>query len=261
MKRFRQRHSVSAAVVVLCACLAGTTAALATTVVAIWRPDRVILAADSEFVATRQGTDRRFLGCKIFREGNVFLAAAGMLGHGPPASFNVYTAVFKASLGGGNVRAIANRFERTAETPFLRAVRAMQKKQPTELAETCPHRNCLDVAIGGIDRGKPALSVRGFTVFLRGGVVHVAPSKRYDMDCPEDCGDRQRTIVLGANHLANQLLTGKVSLADLGPVAEASNLIVLESLSQPRYVRLPMSILELDKNGARWATGQQGKCR
>ncbi len=250
-------HVLWCAVTLALLILAGAGRCGGTTVIAIRGDDYVVLGSDSMIIAMRADRNVSLPGCKVQQMNKVFFGAAGVLG-GP--GFNAYEIARKASMKGADTVAIANRFEGAARGPFTAFVQRFRRENPTAFSRYCNDRDCLQVAFASFDNGTPKLAIRSFRVATRGELTIVAPDAR--MDCPGDCVTGAEQVVLGVNSEATSVFDRTPHFWKLrGIVAGMDELIGTEIVAHGDAVGPPVSILILDKAGARWMPGHQGLCQ
>jgi hypothetical protein len=228
-----------------------------TTVVAVRGNDYVVLGSDSMIIVTTADRNVSLPGCKIQQMNKVFFGAAGVLG-GP--GFNAYEIARKASINGADTVAIANRFESAAREPFTAFVQRFRQDNPTAFYRYCNNRDCLQVAFASFDKGIPKLAIRSFRVTTKGESTNVVPDAR--MNCPGDCVTGAEQVVLGVNSEATSVFDRTPHFWKLrGIVPGMDELIGTEIAAHGDAVGPPVSILILDKAGARWMPRHQGLCQ
>jgi hypothetical protein len=249
-------HVLWRAVALAVLILAGGNSCGGTTVVAIRGDDYVVLGSDSMIIQTTGDRNVSMPACKIQQMSGVFFAAAGVFG-GP--GFNAYEIAKEASSKGADTVTTANRFERAARGPFTTFVRRLRRENPTAFSRYCNDRDCLQVAFAGFEKGTPKLAIRSFRVTTRGASTLVVRDAR--MDCPGDCVTGAEQVVLGVNGEATSVFDSTPHFWKLrGIVLGMDELIGTEILTHGDVVGPPVSVLILDKEGARWMPGHQGFC-
>jgi hypothetical protein len=240
---------------VACLLLLGFIIAGATTIVVVRTDKVVVLGADSRIVRVdvSTGKSQSFLGCKIEQIGNIFFAADGQLKQ--DNGFNAYELAREASLKGGGVIAVADRFETMAEKPLAAMLRNFRKEDFTEF---CDHKECLQVIFVGFDKAQPISAVRRFSAEIDGKEIIVKPLGH--LDCPGECPQSNITMVLGVNSMANRMMETP-NFGQQGVIQAVDDLIGTEvKATGGNEVSRPIAILIMDKDGARWADGHQGVC-
>jgi hypothetical protein len=231
---------------------------MATTIVAIRSPDYVVLAADSQVTVASLDGNTAVAECKIQEIGANFVGAAGYFRE-TPRGFSAFDIARKASNQGGDLMAIADRFERAALEPFKASVQRFRQDNPALFASYCNNRDCLEVAFVGQEGGINKLSVRCFRVTTPAEQIVVEPSHR--LDCPGNCQAGAAEALLGIHENADALINRTPHFWMVkGIVAGIDQLIGTEVEANPGDVGLPISILTIDGSGPHWEPGHRGVC-
>ncbi len=228
---------------------------MATTIIAVRTPTFVVLGADSkaEFVLRDQKTPLSV--CKILQTKGIFVGVGGFTAD--TSGFNAPDLVRKAAMGGGDITAIANRFEQLTREPFKAGLQRMRLESANEF-DKCSKGECLDAAFIGIERQTPKLCIRSFHVKTRGKEILVVPDAHVDHS-----EGRQGFVydILQENAEAAALLARTPHFfEERGAAPGIDELIREEIKSNPEQVGLPISIVVIDKTGPHWIPGHQGVC-
>lgn len=234
--------------------------ASATTVVVLRGPDYVILGSDSKTTEVKGDQTASSLACKIRQFGEVAFAAAGAVGDGK--EFDVFRVAAGSAKGRADVVAVANDFESVTRGPFRHYLQRFYREDPAQFTRYCAKKVCLIVVFAAMDRGIPKISIRGLFVTVKNDVINVEPSAQSGMDCPGTCVTVGEQVVLGVTEEANSIFDGTPHFWKLnGIVSGMEQLIGAEISAHPDVVGPPISILQLDSQGARFLPGHQGPCR
>jgi hypothetical protein len=231
---------------------------MATTIVAIRSPAYVVVASDSRVSAISSGEVSPTLGCKIQQVGTFFVGAAGYFGD--TRGFNAFDLARKASTEGGDLIAIADRFERVTIEPFKGLIQTFRQEHPVDFTRYCDNRDCLEVVFVGIENAVPKLYMRSFRATIRDKEIVIEPADRHD--CPGDCVTGAAEALLGIHGNADALIDRTPHFWKVkGIVAGMDEVIGAEIKADPAKVALPISILTIDGSGPHWEPGHQGVCR
>lgn len=218
--------------------------ALATTVIALYTPEGVIIGSDSKIVALN-GPDASY-GCKIHVAGRFAWASAGLLAEtrGP---FDL-RGIVKAALDGTvSFREATGRLKRFTDARYHDfRERSIQGGVSAAMAYT-------DVLLAGVGADQiPHVSVMRFG---RTAPTTECPSAK----CPEfgflELGERARidNILYGPHGLVHTIWKSK------GVPEAIAYLIAAQERATPKLVGGPISILGIDKSGPHWIV--PGVCR
>jgi hypothetical protein len=196
--------------------------------------------------------------CKIQRIANVFISASGAIGQA--SGFSAFDIAKRAASNNTELIVAANRFEVGARKPFAAYLSRLRKESPLEFMRFCNDRDCLQVVFATVENGVPKIAVRAFKVRVKGNSIIVTPDSR--MDCPGNCATGFEQTVLGVNDEATSIFDRTPHFWRVkGIVPGMEELIGAEISAHGDVVGPPISILMLDKQGARFLPEHQGLCQ
>lgn len=220
--------------------------------VAVWMPDRAVIAIDSRMTLSsgdwrQRGADQ----CKVRAAGRFLIAIAGLHDH-TPTKFNVWSLAAESASGAPSVSAAAAQVERRLE-PELRT--ALFNIQSADLAGFDRHFGVAHLAfvIAGMDNGVPAMAARAFIPDRNAGVRVF----RW-----EPAAGSTAMYAFGEHDAIDRAYPDYKALASdlksLGPVETARKMIQLEIEQEPDIVGPPVSIVQFTREGPVWI--QPGLC-
>lgn len=213
-----------------------------TTGVAIWTPDRAVVAIDSRVTLTAGHTSRRGPDtCKIQSTGRFLVAIAGLYDH-YATKFSAWRLATEAV---GAARSVAEAIVRAEQRILPDLHTAMENLQIGDRAAFA--RAHLAILITGMDDGVPAMAGRVFLPHENGAIQVV----RWQSE-----PGTSSVFAFGETSAINQAYAEKKALADLiathGAVDAARILVQLEIAHQPATVGPPISIVEMTAVGPTW---------
>lgn len=206
----------------------------ATTIVAFWTPQKIVIAADSLIASTwtgENGAPQRKLSkdCKIRKFGANYISAAGNY-HIQTAGFDLWATAQHACGSSGNVELCAARFKSELRTALARVVGV--------------HDVHLAVLVAGLQNGQPALEHITFVGLPDGRLSVKSESFRKGKV-------RSGRVILGERDAIDRYERGATSVTgDLQDQAVA--LVRIESRALPQEVGAPFSSLTIEPGGEHW---------
>jgi hypothetical protein len=227
---------------------------LGTCIIALKTADRIIIAADSRRRFPSEGRYEDI--CKIIQVGSIFFASSG-LSLALDTGFDIQEICKEAINAAGNVSQSLQRLEEIIIEP-LREAFEYSKKDDLAYYESTVKDNPVTVAFFGIQEGSPILSARKFyPVDTDNGidiritrVDDVTDGTTIHMGCP-----MAWDIALWNRRAPDPVKDpiGSMRAALQAQIDDQSHLEEKE-----RQIAGPISIIEVDSNGARWI--DQGVC-
>ena len=227
-------------------------AARATTLVALWSPGHVLLAADSAVITNIGPFSTVGSGCKIGSQSGTWFAFSGLVddqSHG----FNAAAVAQKAARAGGSVEEQANRFIAAVRQPLGAALAGLQKDDPDQFGYLEQGHPALQAIFVGTDEGQPSLVVAQANVGPDGQV-----SDLVRVIARGDDGRGPRVIYAGQQRNIRQWLDGHPDWYEQDHAALVQRLVQLEIDSSKGMVGGPVDVLELGPNGPHWIRQKSG---
>jgi hypothetical protein len=225
--------------------------ALATTIIAVRTADFIIIASDSK--ATYIGTSGASTVCKIYNDGQMYFAAAG-LDSDARRNFSVKSIVAKSLSPSGNFDQQVARVESAISQSLLTELNRLLREDPAVYAFTMHSgREVVSVVLAQYQDGVPHLAARGF-----GPSINSTPGIVINrVTCPGDCADGRELVSLGQKDAAERFMRANAG-EDFDFPALAVKLVQLEIDDTPGNVGPPVNELRLDKDGATWLSNGAG---
>lgn len=228
--------------VLVCALLCAS--ARATTLVAIWSPQQLLLGADSRVVDDQRQPLHN--ACKIVQQGNLFLAFSG-LAEDPATGFTAAALARESLRQAGTLGERLAHFAGSARAPLQRAVTGLASAAPAQFRRLQGGHPVLQVIFAQVEAGVPRLGVAGFTMT---GDGQVEASTRLIAD--GDDGRGPRIIYAGQQQEIRQYLGTHHDWYAQDAAGLIRELITRESASGTGLVGTPVDILALGPARARW---------
>jgi hypothetical protein len=230
-------------------------AVLATAIVGIRVADSFVIAADSK--VTYKGPDSRGPAtlCKIYQSGPLYFALAGM-------AFDRNRGFFPEKIVADNFSATDSlissmeRIERMLSDSLKVEMKRLKTEDPGTFAyNQRPGVDILSIIAGEMVDGRAQMSGRGFKY-----VDEISPVAITRLDCPGDCPTDVKFFFAGHSDAAintfNQFPHDGGTVRT--PVTDARKMIESEIQASPEDVGPPITILQVDKNGASWPSNDSG---
>ena len=209
----------------------------ATTIVAIWTPDKIVIAGDSLLLMNWTGANglpqqRTSKECKIRKFGSNYVSAAGNY-HIQTAGFDVWASAAHACGASIGVDQCAERFRGELRTKLAPVVGV--------------HDVYLSVLVAGLQNGEPVLHHM---------TVIGAPDGHLSIQSESFRRGRQKwgRVILGERDAIDQFERGAASTMT-DSLQEALALVRVEARALPREVAAPFSTLVIEPGGEHWVNG------
>lgn len=226
----------------LVALLSFTVASHATTLVAVWSPERLVIGADSLVITDTAPAS----ACKIDREGTTFFALSG-LAEDQAARFSANALAHAASRGAADVEERVALFLQLAREPLGRALGLIRTQAPADYAWLQQGHPVLQVMFADVQAGTPVLAVASLSVDETGGLREYQQVIRQGTD---RLGPR--ILYAGQQGEIRQYLRANCQWYQDDSVNLVKRLISLESRVAGTRVGGPVDIIAFDGQGARW---------
>ncbi len=232
--------------------------AFATSIVAMQRPNRITIAADSLTHATHADA-RGYLSCKI-REapsGGIFFAFSGLVGD-PDAQFDAFAIANTSLRGDGSIKVEAKRLADAIRPQLLRVIQRAYRQGYSAGGKAIyngAYVPALSLLVFGFENGSLAVVDFNFIRVDNPGGAPIDISQ--DMSaCPgSGCPYGYNIWRLGEQETINALSPEARNLlrADTGDdVAKVRDLVNIEIAAEPSKVGGPIDTLVMDASGPRW---------
>jgi hypothetical protein len=220
-----------------------------TAALAIWSPERAVLAADSKL--SRLDGKQDSAGCKIRAAGRMFFIASGYYGR-PGGDFDVWTSVRDAVREATSVRDAADVSEKQLKPVLLKKFRTLREDNKIASSEEAANASRFSVYFAGVDEGK--VVVAGWSLRPGGDVIR----EEYPGDHRAVAGSRQ--LINFGEHAATDAEIPRPALIKMlaDPINAAARMIQIEIDREPASVGPPRSILEITPSKHRWV--EKGLC-
>lgn len=240
----------------------GSSAAFATSIVAVRDSDEIVIGADSKTTLTPTGSGAGGSGsivrCKIVQAGDLFFASAGAAGLGPAGlsgdvdpDFDLKAIIAEGLRGDGGIADKVSNMEKLLVTNLARIAEEARKDNAGFLMERFTKSPAHTIIVGGLENGEPVLMVRTFRM-----VISPSGSRSFVIgrfDCPGDCQASFITIFEGRTEAIRKYLKEhRLFLHYADPVTAVRDLVGIEISKDPSSVGPPVDILRLTKKGAEW---------
>jgi hypothetical protein len=209
--------------------------AWATTIVAIWTPDKIAISGDSMLNMNwtgENGLPRHKISkdCKIRRYGSNYISAAGNY-HIQTAGFDVWETAQHACGLSNSVDACAVKFKAELRSALTRVVGV--------------HDVHLSVLVAGLQNGEPALD---HITFIG------TPDGRLSVKSESFRRGRQNwgRVILGERDAIDRYERHSESTMSDNIQEQASSLVRIEARALPQEVGAPISTLMIDAEGEEW---------
>lgn len=219
-----------------------------TSIIAVRDERRIVVGADSK--VTLVGGPSNNIICKIIQIGDTFFALSG-LAYAPWTSFNAYYIAAESCRRGASVLEKNEIFESLVTEPLSRTIEYIMKSTPEQYESNYREDTCLTIIFFGIENDSPMISGSNFerTVNENGEVK--IEIERLGGSGFTGC------IVLGKSDAIGPLLL-QPYIFRMGYVEAVNALITMETRRNPQDVGLPIDILEVTRDGARWVQRKVG---
>ena len=226
--------------------------ASATTLVAIWSPNQLLIGADSNVVTSVPNV----LGtaCKISQLGSTYFAFSGLV-EDKTVGYNVSALAQEAADSSGTLSDRMNRFVTVLRDPLAKAVASLKQDSPDQYAYLQQDHPVLQAIFAEKEPGPPALGVATFALGPDGKLADYTR-----LIAQGDDGRGPRIIYAGKqDHIRAYLSTHREWF--LGDQAQlVRNLIKSEIDASRGEVGGAIDILSIEPNSAHWLQ-KKPECR
>ena len=216
---------------------------MATTIVAVWTPRRLVVVADSVVTGSVFGSDVIGHMCKIRQIGRVFLAASGAY-ESNLADFNLWSLAEQSCSG------LVTNVDRCAEhlkNGVVSGMKRMQAQARSAIAAGYKAQHLyVSFIVIGLERDSPELVHWTFYAQPNGPIEQETETfKKSD-------GRMYARAILGNRIEIDQFIKTHPRWRAGTPEEEGRILVKIEADAFPEHVGPPFSILTLDRRGAHW---------
>jgi hypothetical protein len=242
------RYSLPAALVVSAA------VSHATTLVALWSPGQVLLAADSAVIKTAGDLNFQTVGCKIGEGAGTYYALSGLIDD-EASGYSAMRYASEATTSGGNLETEAASFVAATQDPLTKELNAMRSNDPAQFEFLAQGHPALQAIFAGMEDGQPALVVAGFGVTPSGEL-----NRFVRVVAKGDDGRGPRIIYAGQQSQIKAYLGTHRDWyqGDRGELAR--KLVQMEIDASEGQVAGPVDVLSIDNAGAHWIQHKES-CR
>ena len=213
-----------------------------TTLVALWTPEKVILAADSRVT---QDNGRTTDACKIAHSGSTWIAVSGLISD-PATGFSLGPLARPALEQGRSMKEQLARFADAVHPGLTRAVDGLRRDAPVEYAKLAGGRPVLQAILAAQENGRPVLATIGFVLDSSGTLQpHASLIDGTDAKGP-------RLIYAGQQQRIREFLKTNRNWIDGDRQSLVRDLVQLEIDAGTGYVGGPVDVVEIDIGGTHW---------
>jgi hypothetical protein len=213
-----------------------------TTLVALWTPEKVILAADSR-VTHEAGVVAD--ACKIEHSGSTWIAVSGLVSD-PSTGFSLGPLARPALMQGKSMKEQIARFADAVQPGLTRAVDGLRRDAPDEYGKLASGRPVLQAILASQENGKPVLATVGF-VLDGSGTLQPRASL---IDGSDARGPR--LIYAGQQQRIREYLKANRNWIEGDRQALVRDLVQLEIDAKTEHVGGPVDVIEIDTSGTHW---------
>jgi len=226
--------------------------ASATTLVALWSPERLLIAADSNVITNMPNV----LGtaCKISQDGPIYYAFSGLV-EDKRAGYNVEMLAHEAAQGPGDLSIHLNHFLEAARDPLTRAVAEVKRDAPDQYAWLQQNHPVLQAIFADVESGPATLGVAGVTLAPDGSLIDFSR-----IVARADDGMGPRIIYAGQQTHIREYLQSHHDWASVDGTALVRNLVQTEIDASKGEVGGPIDILAIEPKEAHWIQ-RKDQCR
>jgi hypothetical protein len=223
-------------------CLLVPSLVYSTTLVALWTPEKVLLAADSR--VTQDGGDSAE-ACKIAHSGTTWIAVSGLISD-PATGFTLGPLARPALAQGRSVKEQIALLADALQPGLARAVDGLRRDAPEHYSRFAGGRPVLQAILAAQENGKPVLATIGFVLDAAGALQPRASL----IDGADARGPR--LIYAGQqDHIREYLRTHRDWIAS-DRQALVRDLVQLEIDANTGHVGGPIDVVQIDAAGPQW---------
>jgi hypothetical protein len=222
------------------------TAASATTLVAVWAPDQLIIGADSAVIYDLGGVAVHGSACKIGRQESTFFAFSGLVDD-YSTGFEAAPLAEKAAREGGSLKDRIAIFAELVRDPLAEALARLKADSPADYEYLRRGHPALQAMFADVREGAPSLGVVEFVLMPNG-----SPTPTVRMVADGDDGRGPRIIYAGQQSEIRRYLAGRRDWynSDLSDLVR--KLVQLEIDSGDGRVGGPVDVLKISPHQAAW---------
>jgi hypothetical protein len=226
--------------------------ASATTLVAWWTPQRLLIAADSRVVddARRTLNDQ---ACKIVQSGSLFYASSGLV-EDREAGLSVAAAVQASAAVGDSAAVRLEAFLTVVRPPLERALAGFRRLDPAAFQTlSAQKRPVLQVIFAQARSGAPVLAIGGFQLNPQGALAEV---RQVVADGSDPRGPR--LIYAGQQRNLREYLAGHREWPSQDGAALVETLVQAEIAAGTAEVGGPVDVLSIEPGRVEWLRHKSG---
>lgn len=229
-----------------------------TTVVAVWSPKRIVIAADGKVTRRNDPSLASFTACKIRVTAGIVAAAAGFYAH-PATDYDFWREVELAASSKRPLSIIADLIESRVRPKLTNALAYSKRADPDGYRRDFS-TEFLGVVIAGTVDGNPVMAGIEFFPGV-GGNLEVQRTLFPPLNDPHPPAAALGFSVLGERAAIDRDFPDDklIHLLRLDMASAAIRLIDLQIEATPDKVGPPISAIEITSTGLRWIS--QGACR
>jgi hypothetical protein len=227
-----------------------------TTVVVVWTPNFINIAADSKVTTfNRRGEPGSFNECKIHRVGNLLVVGAGLYAE-RTTDFDFPALAEKAIKPNTTPIEAAKAVKIAVGDPLLAAVEAIRNRDPVR-SKTAFSSEVLDFVVAGLASGQPAVAGYGFSPDINGGF------QIKEIEYPGDrkfTGSAMSSLLMGEHQTISRKYPGleMQRFLKMNVISGIEELVQLE-ISNSDKVGPPVSVVTISSTSIQWV--KRGLCK
>jgi hypothetical protein len=213
----------------------------ATTLVALWTPDSIILGADSRVITDSGPLE----ACKIGHKDEVWVAASGLVTESR-SGFQFGPMAQLALAHSGGLQQKMFRFAEVVHGPLTKALAVVRLEAPADYARIQTGRPVLQAIFATREAGKPVMATIAFVLGADGELQPRASLI--------DGADRRgpRIIYAGQQERIREYLRSHPDWLNGDRQALVRNLVQLEVDAGTPFVGGPVDVMQIDAGGPHW---------
>jgi hypothetical protein len=232
--------------------LAAVSVAHATTLVAVWTPERLLLGADSLLYTGAPGMAGR--GCKIVNEGDTYFALSGLI-EDAAANYQLASLTRQAMKLSGGMDDKLMAFRNLVRPGLTRALAGLKKDSPADYRFLLDGHPVVQAIFGEVQPGSPVLAVASFQLDPGGELQEYSAVLAHQNDTRGP-----RIIYAGQQGRIREYLRDHKDWHAGDPAGLVRGLIQLEIDENSGRVGGPVDVLSLSAGRAEWIS-RKSDCR
>ena len=214
----------------------------ATTIVALWTPDRILMAADSRALL---GTSAFVDTCKIGHTGSTWFAVAGLITDAT-SGYALGNSLHQAMSTPAGLSDKVDRLITTVQPQLTTAIAGIQKDSPEQFADFASGRPILQAVLADTANGRPVMATISFALDSTGALQPRATL----IDGSDARGPR--LIYAGQQERIRAWLHAHRGWIDGDNAALVRDLVQLEVDANSPWVGGPVDVVEITAAGPHW---------